>query len=139
MRRVQQGQAGFSVAWLVVMLPLVMAFMGLVLDFGLMLLRAQQLDAATDAAALAATDAWDREHWKWHGQVRIDPHRATSLARQYLAQNMPDARLVQVMVSPQNRVNVRTETTVPHFFLRIVGRREESVTSFSTAVRRNVR
>lgn len=139
MRRAQKEQAGFTVAWLVLTLPLLMAFVGLVLDVGLITLRAQQLDAATDAAALAATDAWDREYWKWHGQVRIDSHRATSLARQYLAQNMPGARLEQVTVSPQNRVNLRTETVVPHFFLRILGRREERVTSFSTAVRRNVR
>lgn len=135
----RRRQEGFAVAWLIVLLPLVLTFMGLVLDFGVIFLRSQMLDSATDAAALAATDAWDREYWKWYGQVRIDPNTAASKARQYLAQNMPDARVVQVTVSPANRVNVRTEATVPYFFLRILGWKSQTVESFSTAVRRNAR
>ena len=122
-------------AWVVLALPVIVMFMGLVLDFGLYMLRSQMLDAATDAAALAATEAWDRDYWMWHGKVRIDPAQATSLARGYLAKNMPSSRLVQVTVSPANRVNVRTETEVPFFFLRIIGWTERTVDSFSTAVR----
>ncbi|HYF79914.1 MAG TPA: pilus assembly protein TadG-related protein [Symbiobacteriaceae bacterium] len=124
-------------AWFVVTAPLLLAFLGLVLDGGVLLLRSQMLDAASDAAALAGTEAWDREHWKWTGKVRIDTAGAESLARQYLARNMPDARLVQVTVSPSNRVNVRTELTVPFFFLRIAGQQSSVVESYSTAVRRN--
>jgi len=128
-------QDGWVVAWLVVMWPLLVGFLGLVLDGGILLVRGQMLD--TDAAALAATDAWDREHWKWNGTVRIDPMRAESLARQYLAQNMPSARLVEVSVNPANRVSVRTEMSVPFFFMRVVGMKEKAIGSFSTALRRN--
>lgn len=130
-------QDGWVAAWFVVTAPLLLAFLGLVLDGGIMLLRSQMLDDATYAAALAATDAWDRDYWKWHGQVRIDPTAAESLARQYLARNMPDARVVQVTVSPANRVNVRTQLTVPFFFMRIAGWETDTVESYSTAVRRN--
>lgn len=126
-------------AWFVLTAPLLLAFMGLVLDGGILLLRSQMLDAASDAAALAATEAWDKEHWKWTGKVRIDQSGAESLARQYLAKNMPDARLVSVRVSPANRVQVRTELQVPAFFMRIAGWKEHQVSSYSTAVRRNAR
>lgn len=124
-------------AWFVVTAPLLLAFLGLVIDGGVMLLRSQMLDAASDAAALAATEAWDRDYWKWTGMVRIDPAAADSLARQYLARNMPDARVIQVTVSPSNRVNVRTQVTVPFFFMRIAGWKSHPVESYSTAVRRN--
>jgi len=130
-------QDGWVAAWFVVTAPLLLAFLGLVLDGGVMLLRSQMLDAASDAAALAATEAWDREYWKWNGKVRIDPTQAESLARQYLARNLPDARIVQVTVSPANRVNVRTQLTVPFFFMRVAGWENHTVESYSTAVRRN--
>lgn len=130
-------QDGWVTAWFVVTAPLLLMFLGLVLDAGVMLLRLQMLDAASDAAALAATEAWDRDHWKWNGKVRIDPTAAESLARQYLARNMPEARVVQVTVSPSNRVNVRTQTNVPFFFMRIAGWKSHIVESYSTAVRRN--
>lgn len=133
----RRNQEGWVAAWFVVTAPLLLAFLGLVLDGGVMLLRSQMLDAASDAAALAATDAWDRDYWKWHGKVRIDPAAAESLARQYLARNLPDARVVQVTVSPANRVHVRTRLTVPFFFMRIAGRESHSVESNSTAVRRH--
>lgn len=130
-------QDGWVAAWFVITAPLLLAFLGLVLDGGVMLLRSQMLDAASDAAALAATEAWDREYWKWNGKVRIDPTQAESLARQYLARNLPDARIVQVTVSPANRVNVRTQLTVRFFFMRVAGWENHTVESYSTAVRRN--
>lgn len=125
------------VSWFVVTAPLLLVFLGLVLDGGVLLLRSQMLDAASDAAALAATEAWDRDYWKWNGQVRIDQAGAESLARQYLSKNMPDARLVEVTVSPSNRVHVRTQLTVPFFFMRIAGLESTPVDSYSTAVRQN--
>lgn len=121
-------------AWLVLLLPVLITFMGLVLDGSLLLLRAQMLDAATDAATLAAIDAWDREYWRSQRKVRIDPAGATSRARDYLAKNMPDARLEQVTVNPANQVKIRTSTTVPLFFLRIIGWKEKKVESYAAAV-----
>lgn len=138
MSRRQRSQAGYVMAWLVLLLPVLIAFMGLVLDGSLLFLRSQMLDAATDAAALAATGAWDQDYWLWHGKVKIDPAGATSRARDYLAKNMPAATLVQVTVSPANRANVRAKATVPFFFLRIIGWREKTIESYATAVRRNV-
>jgi len=133
----RRRQEGWVVSWFVVTAPLLLVFLGLVLDGGVLLLRSQMLDAASDAAALAATDAWDRDYWKQNGKVRIDPAGAESLARQYLARNMPDARVMEVRVSPSNRVHVRTQLTVPFFFMRIVGFTSTPVDSYSTAVRRN--
>lgn len=133
------GQGGFAISWFVITLPVLTIFLGLVLDFGIFMLRSQQLDAASDAAALAATDAWDREYWKQNGRVRIDASRAERLARQYLNKNLTGARLKRITVSPANRVNIETEIDVPFFFLRVAGWQEQTATSFSTAVRRNVR
>lgn len=133
----RSADAGYAVTWLVLLLPVMITFMGLVLDGALIFLRSQMLDAATDAAALAATGAWDRDHWLWHGKVRIDPDEATRLARDYLRRNMPDARLVEVKVQPANRVTVRTQSTAPLFFLKIVGWEQHTVESYSSAVRRN--
>jgi len=132
-----RDERGVSVAWFLVTMPAVLIVMGLVLDIGVMMLRHQQLNSASDAAALAATDAWDRDYWLWHGKVRIDAGRAEGLARTYLAKNMPDARMAEIRVSPSNRVHIRTEMSVPFFFLRIVGWSEKTVESYSTAVRRN--
>jgi len=133
----RRHQEGWVVSWFVVTAPLLLVFLGLVLDGGVLLLRSQMLDAASDAAALAATEAWDRDYWKQNGKVRIDQSGAESLARQYLARNMPDARVVEVTVSPSNRVHVRTQLTVPFFFMRIAGFASTPVDSYSTAVRRN--
>ncbi|MFZ5827155.1 MAG: pilus assembly protein TadG-related protein [Bacillota bacterium] len=130
-------QHGFSMAWFLVTMPALLVFMGLVLDMGVMMLRHQQLDSATDAAALAATDAWDREFWKWSGKVIIDPTKAETLAREYLAKNLPGARVTKVRVDPSNRVHVETEMMVPFFFLRILDWTEKPVESYSTAVRGN--
>lgn len=132
----RSAEAGYAVTWLVLLLPVMIIFMGLVLDGALIFLRSQMLDAATDAAALAATGAWDRDHWLWHGKVRIDPDEATGLAHDYLGRNMPDARLVEVKVHPANRVTVRTQSTAPLFFLKIVGWEQHKVESYSSAVRR---
>jgi hypothetical protein len=130
-------EKGIAIAWLLVTLPAILIVMGLVLDLGVMLLRHQQLNSASDAAALAATEAWDRDHWLWYGEVKIDPGRAESLARSYLKKNMPQATMTEIQVSPSNRVHVRTEMTVPFFFLRILGWTEKPVESYSTAVRRH--
>lgn len=138
MSRWRPSESGFVMAWLVLLLPVLITFMGLVLDGSLLFLRSQMLDAATDAAALAATGAWDRDYWLWHGKVRLDPAGAASRAHDYLDKNMPEAKLVQVTISPANRANVRTKTTMPFFFLRIIGWKEKTIESYATAVRRSV-
>lgn len=135
MRGRRSANAGFALVWMVLSLPALVAFLGLVLDGGILFLRSQQLDSATDAASLAATDAWDRHEWMWNGRVRIDPDHAKRLALDYLAKNMPGARLMEFQVRADTEVYVRTETTVPFFFLRIFGWTERTVTSYSTAAR----
>lgn len=133
--RMRWGEHGYSMAWVLVTMPAILTVVGLVLDMGIMMLRDQQLDSATDAAALAATDAWDRDAWMWDGQVIIDPVRAEGLAQEYLEKNIPDARITKVRVNPSHRVHVETEMVVPFFFLRILGWEEKPVESYSTAVR----
>lgn len=135
MKERQHRSAGFALVWVVLSLPVLVAFLGLVLDGGILYLRSQQLDNATDAAVLAATDAWDRHEWMWNGRVRIDPDEAKRLALQYLAKNMPDARLTTFQVRSHHAVHIQTETTVPFFFLRIFGWTGQTVTSYSTAER----
>lgn len=132
-----RSQTGFAAAWFVLSLPVLVFFLGLVLDLGIFMYRAQQLDSASDAAALAATDAWDRDYWKQHGKVRIDEGRAESLARQYLSKNITGARVTSLSVSSVNRVHLRTEIDVPFFFLRVAGWQKQTATSYSTAVRRH--
>lgn len=117
---------------MVVTLPLVLAFLGLVLDLGILMLRSQQLDAATDAAALAAADGWERDAWVYHTQVIIDSVDAKRKAGNYLARNMPQARLVSCTVGPPTQVSVHTEVVVPHFFLRVFGYKEKRIESYST-------
>lgn len=124
-------------AFTVVTLPLLLLVLGVVVDAGMFLLQKQMLDAATDAAAKAATDAWDREHWKWTGKVVIPKDPARVLARQYLDKNGKGVRLVALEVSPPNRVTLHTEADVRFFFLSSVGLQQVTLQSFSSSVRRD--
>lgn len=121
MRR--HSEAGLAAVLVVLLLPALLALLGVVLDGALLVHGQLQLETATAAAALAATDAYDRSLWQSERRVAIEPGGAARLAAAYLQRNMPGAAVEQVLVDPAapNRITVRTSYRWPLAFMRLFG------------------
>lgn len=131
----RSNQRGSLVVQVLILLPVLIALVGLVLDGGFAARQVLQLEAAVDAASRAATDAYDRGNWDAERRVVIDEAEASQLAEAYLARNMPAARLVEAQVLPggTNRVQVTATVTVRFAFMKIVGVRETEVSRSAVA------
>jgi len=118
-----QTENGQALVFFVLVLPLVLAILGLVVDGGLMFLTFRRASLSANLAAQAASHAIDPEYFRSYNQVRLDQDRALALARQYAAENAGDETRIWVRsVSVKNRqVQVRAEAVYDTLFLGIAG------------------
>lgn len=118
-----QAHQGVSAVLVLLLMPVFLAMLGLAID-GAMLVHCQiELDSATAASALAATDAYDRNTWNTEHKVVIPEAEAAVLARQYLVRNMSGAALDSVHVADiaPGRVTVASHYTATLIFMPIFG------------------
>jgi uncharacterized membrane protein len=114
-------ESGQYLAWFLIMIPLVLALIGLVVDGGFMYRWYRVSQIAADTAAQAAAHEVDAAHFSATNQVILDPD-ALEVAQYYAGLNSQGrVRVTQVAVTPDNRVRVIARATVPTIFMQAVG------------------
>ncbi len=118
--RVVLDESGQVAVWLVVMLPVLLALVGLVFDGGMMYAQYRRGRWAADGAAVAAANAIDPARYANSGQVKLDSGLAYSTARKYAQSNDPALNLSGVSIMG-NAVQVRGTLTIRPSFLSLFG------------------
>lgn len=128
---------GAVAALVLVALPALLAVAGLAVDGAVLAHAHLALQAAADAAALAATDAYDRQVWQEQGRVVLREDAARELAVRYLRLNLPAARLdgLELDAAAPGRVVIHAAAAAPTFFLRLAGLTQVPLAVRATAVR----
>ena len=76
----RDSERGSVTIWMLGLSLLLLLFGGLALDFWRGLAVQRELSAVADSAAIAAGSGIDEEHYRFAGEVRLDPARARDLA-----------------------------------------------------------
>jgi Flp pilus assembly protein TadG len=122
-----QGEHGQYAVWFLIMLPLILALIGLVVDGGNMYRWYRRAQIAADTAAQAAAHEVDAAHFAATNQVILEPD-AASVAAYYAGLNSGGrVHVTQVAVMPDNRVRVIARCSVPTIFMRAVGIEQSNV------------
>ncbi|MEJ8545781.1 TadE/TadG family type IV pilus assembly protein [Brevibacillus borstelensis] len=120
----KRDEKGGALVLFAAFLPILVAIAGLVIDTGVIAYHQAKLSEATDAAAWAGLDSYDRDLWNVEPpeelRVVLLPGNARSLAASYLAINYPRAELTGVEVSGATIV-VKAQAECPFFFMKMFG------------------
>ena len=121
MREVGASESGQSIVWAAVMLPLLLAVVGLAADGGLVFNARLRLQQVADGAARAGATQVDDYAYRASGGAAIvlDQIRAQRVASDYLAGSGLD--LAGTVDADGRRVVVSVTQEAPTGFLRIVG------------------
>lgn len=137
--RFLRDQRGVTVTFVALLMPVIIAFLGLVIDGGTLFLSRQRLDAAVDAASLAAAKkGYDQEIWDNEGRVVLVQSNCETAAREYFLKNYPDADITAFNVTidsvTQNKVSVFASINAPVFFMRLFGINSSPISSKTESV-----
>lgn len=126
-----KNEDGSVLVFTVILIPVIIALGGLLIDFGLVSVEKSKLSNAVDSAAWAALDSYDKEKWEEEGEVELIEERAYQLADQYLKANLPHATLLNVYIE-ENQVEVEAESVTKLYFMTLFGIREVTVKTSAT-------
>lgn len=116
--RRERGQIAVALALLI---PVLVALTGLVVDGGLMLIQYRRGQIAVDSAALAAAAELDEVIFREANEVQLNSGEAYAAALQYGQQN-GGGRVAITGVSVAGRqVTVSGQVTAPTLFMRLFG------------------
>lgn len=118
--RVMPDEQGQAAVWLVILLPVLLALVGLVFDGGMLYAQYRRGRWAADGAAVAAANAIDPVHYAESGQVKLDAGLVYGTARKYAQDNDPALNLNGVSIVG-NAVQVRGTLTIRPSFLSLFG------------------
>ncbi len=113
-------ESGQVLAWTVILLPLLLALVGLVFDGGLLWVQFRRARWAADGAAVAAASEIDVAAFARDGKVVLHPE-APAVAGWYAQQNDPQLHITRVYVDDGNVIHVRGWVQVEPIFLSIFG------------------
>ena len=113
-------ESGQVLVWTLVLLPLLLALVGLVFDGGLLWSQYRRGRWAADGAAVAAASEIDPALYAHTGQTKLDPNRAAATARKYALDNNPALTLSRVTVNG-GQVQVAGTLRVRPAFLGLFG------------------
>jgi Flp pilus assembly protein TadG len=113
-----EGERGQSLVWFAMLLPALLAILGLVVDAGLALEARRDLQNVADRAARAGAMQIDESSLLNGVGVRLDPARATEAAGQYAA---GAGVSVTGLAVGTDEVAVRVGRSFPSTFLRLFG------------------
>lgn len=114
------AEAGQVAVWLVILLPVLLALVGLVFDGGMLYAQYRRGRWAADGAAVAAANSIDPALYANTGQVKLDSGLAYGAARKYALANDPALNLHSVAIAG-NTVQVRGTLTIRPSFLSLFG------------------
>lgn len=113
-------ESGQVLVWTLVLLPLLLALVGLVFDGGLLWSQYRRGRWAADGAAVAAASEIDPALYARTGQTKLDPNRAVATARKYALDNNPALTLSSVTING-GQVQVAGTLRVRPAFLGLFG------------------
>lgn len=114
------NESGQVAVWLILLLPVLLALVGLVFDGGMLFAQYRRGRWAADGAAVAAANAIDPVLYAHTGQVRLDPGMAVDVAHKYAQENDPALQLTSVLIQ-RNTVYVRGTVQIRPSFLSLFG------------------
>ena len=112
-------ERGQVLVWTLVLLPLLLALLGLVFDGGLLWVHFRKARWAADGAAVAAASEMDALEFRKTGKVVLGEEALTT-AEHYARMNDEQLHITGVQVI-DNVVYVRGWVTVEPVFLKVVG------------------
>lgn len=116
--RDEQGQV---LVWFLILIPLIVALIGLVVDGGLMYRWHRRAQIAADVAAQAAGHEIDAAQFKASNQVVLKSS-AWEVAQQYATANYAGRTIRVLSVGViNNRIRVICRAQVPTIFMRMIG------------------
>jgi hypothetical protein len=120
---------------LAVMMPMILAVLGLCVDGVIVVYHRIKLDTSAEAATMSSIAAYDREIWSSQRIVALDEQQGRRLAQEYLSRNLEGAKLVSYNVSPErpNECSAEVEMQVPLFFMKVFGFTEATIKAHSMA------
>lgn len=121
---------GNATAFVVVLVPALIAVAGLVLDLGLAMSARVHALAVAEEAARAGAGALDPVQLRHGGRPSLDPQRAQAAARSYLA-GVGESGTVSATA---NLVTVTVNLRQPAELLRLVGVNSFNIAGTATAV-----
>ena len=126
---------GAAVILLAICLPMMIAFAGLLLDGGFLVLNKLKLQAAVESASLAALDSYCRDAWEVYRRIELIREEARALAGAYLRKNLPPGATFTftVDIPSPNEATVSAEMEIPTFFMKVFGINKKTVTSTTTS------
>lgn len=116
----------------VVLIPVLLLFAGLLLDLGMSFYQQTKLTHAVDAAAISSLDAYDREEWEENEKIVIDHMQATQIAKQYLKKNMPDAIMTKIRIEGSH-VYLEARAIAQLFFAKLLGKSDIEINASARA------
>jgi Flp pilus assembly protein TadG len=118
--RLRHNESGQVAVWLVILLPVLLALVGLVFDGGMLYAQYRRGRWAADGAAVAAANAIDPALYANAGQVKLDAGRVFGTAQKYAQDNDPALSLSGIAIV-NNTVQVRGTLTLQPAFLSLFG------------------
>jgi uncharacterized membrane protein len=119
-RHIIRDERGQYAVWFLLMIPLVLALIGLVVDGGNMYRWYRRAQIAADTAAQAAAHEVDAAHFAATNEVVLEPD-AMEVAQYYATRNS-GGRVYITQISVSNgMVRVVGQAHVPTIFMRAVG------------------
>lgn len=112
---------GLVLELFILLMPAIIAVLGLVVDAGLMMYYQHELDMSTEAASVATISAYDRPLYDSSRKVRIDPMDAKEAAIHYLKDNFSQAKITSLEALSDNAIKIKTEYTHNFVFMRLFG------------------
>ncbi len=127
-------EEGSVMIWVIIILPVILAVVGLLIDGGMILYYQTQLDMATEAASVSTISAYDREAWNAENKVRINNDEARISAEKYLTENFKEARVEKIDYVSDSTVTLETTYIVKMVFTKIFGVTEVEIKSSCTMI-----
>lgn len=123
LRKLLQDEKGMAAAFIAILMLVLIALAGLILDGGILMSKKLELSSASDASALAVSKAYDKGLWENEEKVEIDPILAEEYVITTLQKNMSSAKLVEINIDPieKNKATIKTKAEVETVFMKAFG------------------
>ena len=135
MSKLKPRQAGVTATLLAVMMPMIIAVLGLCVDGAIVIYHRIKLETSAEAATMSSIAAFKRDLWDEQRVVELDEAKGRAIAMEYLERNVKGAKLVKYKVTPErrNECSAEVEMQVPLFFMKAFGYSEATIRAHSMA------
>lgn len=116
-----KDERGITAAFLAVLMLVLIAFTGLILDGGLLMCGKLKLSAASDSAILSVIKAYNEEIWHEENKIVLDKVLVEKYVTKYLKENMKEAHIDQIKIASMNKVEITTYAEIETVFMKIFG------------------